>query len=96
MFGTSRIELETRPGIDISLSHDLTKLLDREPATADLDTFKRYVRRLKDDIVRPPEDPPFSDAFWSFARSSFEQAQGHARPAKIYHGDRMSPYSVLS
>jgi hypothetical protein len=43
----------------------------------DLDTFERYVGRLKEDVVRPPEDPPFNDSFWSFVRCSFEQAQGH-------------------
>jgi hypothetical protein len=78
MSGITRTEeLETFPGIDISISHNLTKVLAREPATADLDTFDRYVRRLKEDVVRPPEDLPFNDAFWSFVRSSFGQAQGH-------------------
>jgi hypothetical protein len=65
------------PGIDISISHNLTRVLAREPATADLATFERYVRRLKEDVVRAPDDVPFNEEFWSFVRSSFEQAQGH-------------------
>jgi hypothetical protein len=79
MVATNRtgIELETLPGIDISVPHNLTKILTREPATADLDTFERYVRRLKEDVVRAPGDLSFNDEFWSFVRSSFEQAQDH-------------------
>jgi hypothetical protein len=77
MLGTTRTELETPPGIDISISHNLTIVLVREPSTADLDAYDSYIRRLKENGVRPLEDLPFNNAFWSFVRSSIGQAQGH-------------------
>jgi len=61
--------------VDIAVSHNEARLLPcRQGFTSDLNAFDKYLKELKEDVVRSPDDPPFNEDFWKKVRETLEIA----------------------